>query len=279
MRFVTFDDFTPGLLREDEVVDLTPALGDIARLPWDERIPTMIAEYARLKPAIERLAASGPGIPIAQIHLRAPNPRPGRILCGMWNYNSEPGKLDFLFKSPESVIGPGDTIQLPKAQASSFQPEAALAFIIGRQGRNVPEADGSSYIFGYTGFIDVYGRDLGRPVGTYLGKSFDTFGPMGPCILTADEVRDPHDLRVRLSVKGKVRQDYSTSSLVNRLPAQVATATAIMTLYPGDMITCGTDENGVAPIQHGDNVLLDIPGIGGLRVEVNDPLGRSWPRD
>ena len=279
MRFVTFDDFRPGLLREDEVVDLTPALGDIARLPWDERIPTMVAEYDRLKPAIERRAREGKGIPIAEIHLRAPNPRPPKILSGMWNYNSEPGKTDYSFKSPECVIGPGDAIELPKAQASSFQPEPAVAFVIGRQAKNVSEADALSYIFGYTGFIDVYGRDLGRPVGTYLARSFDTFGPMGPCILTADEVPNPHALRVRLSVKGKVRQEYSTSSLVNPVPAQVATATAIMTLYPGDLVTCGTDENGLAPIQDGDNLHLDITGIGGLRVEVRDPLGRSWPRD
>lgn len=276
MRLVMFDDYVPGLLRDGEVVDLTPALGDIARLPWDERMPAIIAGYDRLRPALARQAAEGNGVPVESVRLRAPNPRPTKLLSGLVNFGVEPGKLDYAFKSPESIVGPEDNVELPDAPASSFECEAALAFIIGREARDVPEADGAKAVFGYTAMIDVAGQGLGRPVGTYLGKSFDTFGPMGPCIVTADEVPDPHTLQIRLWVNGTLRQDYSTSTMANPIGSQVATATAIMTLHPGDMLTCGADPRLVGPLRDGDDLRVEIGEVGRFRVRVHDALRRSW---
>ncbi len=282
MRLVTFDDFTPGVVRGDEVVDLTPAIGEIARLPWDERIPALIEDFAKLRPAIEKLAAEGRGAPLASVKLRAPNPRPGKIICSAANYKANPSDealaWDLYYKGSESIIGNGETVVLPKAEATDFEAEGGIALVIGRAARNVSEDDALDCVFGYTGLIDVFGRGLGRPVSTYFGKSFDTFGPMGPCLVTADEIGDVYGLQVRLSVNGKVGLEYSTAAMNHRVPAQIAAATAIMTLVPGDMIYCGSDPRGIAPLKHGDRLSLEIipTGIGLLEVQVSDPLGRTW---
>jgi 2-keto-4-pentenoate hydratase/2-oxohepta-3-ene-1,7-dioic acid hydratase in catechol pathway len=282
MRLVTFDDFTPGVLRGEEVVDLTPAIGEIARLPWDDRIPALIADFARLRPAIEKLAADGRSVPLASVRLRAPNPRPGKLVCSAANYRADesaeaPG-WDFFFKSSDAVIGPGETVVLPKMEATDFEAQGDIALVIGRQARNLSEADALGSVFGYTAMIDVFGRGLGRPVSTYFGKSFDTFGPMGQCIVTADEIGDVYGLQVRLTVNGKAGQDYRTSGMNHRVPAQIAGATGVMTLEPGDMIACGSDPRGVAPLRDGDVLELSVSPTGlGLRVQVTDPQKRSWP--
>jgi 2-keto-4-pentenoate hydratase/2-oxohepta-3-ene-1,7-dioic acid hydratase in catechol pathway len=282
MRLVTFDDFVPGVVRGEEVVDLTPAIGDIARLPWDERIPALVEDFAKLKPAIEKLAADGRGAPLASVKLRAPNPRPGKFICSAANYKADPAAealaWDLYYKGSESIIGNGDTVVLPKAEATDFEAEAGIALVIGRTARDVSEGDALGCVFGYTGFIDVFGRGLGRPVSTYFGKSFDTFGPMGPCLVTADEIGDVYGLRVKLSVIGKVGLEYATGAMNHRVPAQIAAATAIMTLVPGDMIYCGSDPRGVAPLKDKDTLQLEITpgGIGRLEVQVSDPLGRTW---
>ncbi len=282
MRLVTFDDFIPGVVRGEEVVDLTPAIGEIARLPWDERIPALIENFDKLRPAIEKLAADGRGAPLASVRLRAPNPRPGKFICSAANYKADPSAealdWDLYYKGSESIIGNGDTVVLPKAEATDFEAEAGIALVIGRSARNVSEGDALGYVFGYTGFIDVFGRGLGRPVSTYFGKSFDTFGPMGPCLVTPDEIADLYGLQVRLSVNGKVGLEYSTGAMNHRVPAQIAAATAIMTLVPGDMIYWGSDPRGIAPLKDKDRLTLEIipTGIGLLEVQVSDPLGRTW---
>jgi 2-keto-4-pentenoate hydratase/2-oxohepta-3-ene-1,7-dioic acid hydratase in catechol pathway len=282
MRLVTYDDFTPGVVRGEEVVDLTPAIGEIARLPWDERIPALVENFAKLKPAIEKLAADGRGTPLASVKLRAPNPRPGKFICSAANYKADPTAealaWDLYYKGSDSIIGNGDTVVLPKAEATDFEAEAGIALVIGRNARNVSEGDALGYVFGYTGFIDIFGRGLGRPVSTYFGKSFDTFGPMGPCLVTADEIGDVYGLQVKLSVNGKAGQEYSTSAMNHRVPAQIAAATAIMTLVPGDMIYCGGDPRGIAPLKDKDTLKLEVmpTGIGTLEVQVSDPSGRTW---
>ena len=282
MRLVTFDDFTPGVVRGDEVVDLTPAIGEIAQLPWDERIPALIEGFSKLKPAIEKQTADGRGKPLASVKLRAPNPRPGKLICSAANYKANPSdeKLawDLYYKGSDSIIGNGDTVVLPKAEASDFEAEAGLALVIGRTARNVSEGDALGYVFGYTAMIDLFGRGLGRPVSTYFGKSFDTFGPMGPCLVTADEIGDVYNLSVRLSVNEKPGLEYSTGGMNHRIPAQIAAATAIMTLVPGDMIYCGSDPRGIAPVKDKDTLRLEVipTGIGLLEVAVSDPLGRTW---
>lgn len=282
MKLVMFDDFIPGALRDETVIDLRPALGHLADLPWDERMPALVANYDALRAGLNVQVRDGQSIPLSSVRLRSPNPRPPKFLCGIGNYaqpgEEPPGFLDFFFKSPESVIGPGDTVELPNVEASQYQGEASLGVVIAREGRNIAEFAGLSYVFGYTAFIDVFGKDVGRPVGTYWAKSFDTFGPMGPCIVTADEL-DPQALQVTLSVNGQSRQSYSTADMLYRIPAQVAAATGIITLQPGDMLGCGSDPRNAVMLSDGDQLVLEVTEIGKLGVNVRDPQKRTWPRD
>ncbi len=134
-------------------------------------------------------------------------------------------------------------------------------------------------VFGYTCFIDVSGRGLGRPgQNSRMGKSYDTFGPMGPCIATADEIPEPNRLGVRLWVGEALRQDYSTSDMEYDVPEVLAYASGFMTLLPGDVIACGTNHQGLGPLQDGDTATMEIEQIGRFSVRVSDPLKRQWPR-
>ena len=149
--------------------------------------------------------------------------------------------------------------------------------MIGRRASRVPAAEAMDYVFGYVPFMDISARGTsGRTM--FQGKSFDTFGPLGPVLVTADEVLDPHDLRVELSVNGTLRQNYHTSDMANRIPQLIEFASLVCTLEPGDVIACGTNHQGLGPVQDGDLVELVVEGLGTLAVNVRDPQGRTWER-
>jgi 2-keto-4-pentenoate hydratase/2-oxohepta-3-ene-1,7-dioic acid hydratase in catechol pathway len=281
MRLVMFDNFQLGALQGSEVVYLNPALGDIAALPWDERVPALAVRYAELQPTLERQTRSGGGIPLSAVRLRAPNPRPPKLLSAIGNYGEKPPEgsplaVDFTFKSPESVIGPGDTVVLGNRPAEHFEVEATLAVVIGREAYKVAAAGALSFVFGYTPFLDVFAAGLGRVnIGTFFGKSMDTFGPMGPAIVTPDELGDPNTLDVRLTVNGTIRQSYNTSDMAITVAEVIEAATGIMTLYPGDVVTCGSPVESPIVIHGEDEIYFEIDRIGGSTVHVSEPAGRN----
>ncbi len=284
MRLVTFgDEFEPGVLLDRRVVGLGPLLDRFGGSAPEERMLDAIAHFDELRPAIERLAGSGPGAELTSLRLRAPLPRPGKVLAAVGNFREhghrDPQPIDWFFKSPESICGPGDTVVLPPHPARIFHHEAELGVVIGTRARDVPAAQAMACVFGYTAFIDVSARDLGRPrIATFFGKSFDTFGPMGPCLVTADELPDPYASMVRLWVNGELRQDYPLTDMSNRIDALISHASAIMTLLPGDLLACGTNHQGLGALQDGDRAQVEITGIGAFGVRVQDPLRRRWPR-
>jgi 2-keto-4-pentenoate hydratase/2-oxohepta-3-ene-1,7-dioic acid hydratase in catechol pathway len=139
-------------------------------------------------------------------------------------------------------------------------------------------------VFGYTCFMDVTARGEGRrtwpasqPM-SWLGKSFDTFAPLGPCIVTADEIDNPNDLHVRFWNDGQLRHNYNTDDMEHRVPELVEFATTVMTMKSGDIIACGTNHEGLGALQDGETAEIEIQGIGRMAIRVADPLKRKWER-
>src|SRR5215468_9349478 len=215
MKLAYFDDFKLGVVKGDRIVDVSGVVRDIPRTGPHNLIAGLIERFADYRSRIE--AASGEGVAIASVRLRPPLPRPTTIVCMAVNYmedgtRSEPAPINAFLKSPAAIIGPGDTMELPDVPAKVFEGEAEFAAVIGKRAKNVRAADAMGHVFGYVNFIDGSARGL-PPSGNvfYQMKSRDTFTPMGPCLVTADEIADPHRLQVRLWVNGALKQNFNTS--------------------------------------------------------------------
>jgi 2-keto-4-pentenoate hydratase/2-oxohepta-3-ene-1,7-dioic acid hydratase in catechol pathway len=289
MRLVLFQnagkpDIVPGLLTDQGVVSIAHAVpsGSTPQLTMQG----IIDHFDTLRPALERLAKDGTATPLANVRLRAPLPRPGKILACIANYwehgAMEARALNMFMKNPDAVIGPDDTIVLPEfTEPWIFMHEAELALVIKGPAKQVTKENWRSAVFGYTGMIDVSARGEGRrtwKTGSWLGKSFDTFAPIGPCIATIDEIADPNDVHVQFWVDGQLRHNYNTDDMEHFVPALVEFATTIMTLNSGDIIACGTNHEGLGPLQDGEVVDFEIHGIGRMRLSVRDPLKRTWDK-
>lgn len=283
MKLVFFDDFKLGLVKDDRVVDLTEAVRDVNQPTPQDLLNGVIAGFQRTYRArFEELAQRAQGVPLSQVRLRSPLPRPGKIVAMAANYLEngalkEPRPINAFLKSPESIIGLGDTVVLPPAQAPVFHHEAELGIVIGREAANISAAQAYDHIFGYVNFIDVSARGL-HPNSFYWGKSWDTHGPCGPYLVTADEVPNPQNLAIKLWVNGTLRQDYNTSDMGHKIPRTVEWITSVATLEPGDLIAGGTNHQGLGALQDGDQIEMEITGLGRLKVQVKDDLKRQWPR-
>lgn len=281
MRIVLTSDDRIAVQREGGIVDVSSAFADIRYRTAADRMPRVLASLDERRARIEELAASGQ--PLAQNGLQAPVPRPPKLIAAFGNYyegsDRERQTQDMFLESPDSVIGPTGTVVLPNHPATIFHHEAELALVIGRRAKDLPADERAlEAVAGYTCAIDVSARGLGRVGPSRIGKSFDTFTPLGPAIVTTDEVADPQALRVTLSVNGEPRQDYSTSDMEYSVVEILAFISGYMTLVPGDVIMCGTNHQGLGALQHGDQVVMSITGIGDLEVSVSDPQRREWPR-
>jgi 2-keto-4-pentenoate hydratase/2-oxohepta-3-ene-1,7-dioic acid hydratase in catechol pathway len=281
MKLVLFDDYRPGLLVSDRVIDASEATADLGVLDYRKLMPAIIEQFERLRPALERLQATGGGTPVSEVRLRAPNPAPPKLLACFGNYTevAKEGRAaqDMFLKNSDGVVGDGDTIELPPHKATVFHHEAELGIIIGRRAKDLSVSEASAAIFGYTCFVDVSARGLSiAGSNSRMGKSFDGFGPMGPCITTADEIPDPNGLQVRYWEDGVLRQDYSTEGMEYSVPEVVSWASRHLTLLPGDFICCGTNHLGLGPLQEGERGDMEIERIGKFHFFVTDPMRRSW---
>jgi len=275
----------PGLLTERGVVDISA----IARAGASAQgtMQDLIDQFDSLRPALQQAAEHGPATPLASVHLLPPLPRPGKILACIANYQEHDDQrqappLNMFLKNPDAVVGPGDVIRLPEFNEPwCFMHEAELAIVIRGPAKSVPSARWREAVFGYTGMIDVTARGEGRATwkkNSWLGKSFDTFAPLGPCIVTADEIPDPNQVHVQFWNNGQLRHDYNTSDMVHRVPAIVEFASTVMTLQTGDVLSCGTNHEGLGFLQDGEQIEMLIHGIGTLKLSVSDPLKRTWER-
>jgi len=277
----------PGLLTERGVVDISREAG-VGYVP-QLTMASIIDRFESLRPTLERAQREAQAIPLEQVRLRAPLPRPGKILACIGNYwehaQREARPVNMFMKNPDAVVGPGDVIELPEfTEPWMFMHEAELALVIKGPAKRVKAEDWRSAVFGYTCMIDVSARGEGRftwppgPPASWLGKSFDTFAPLGPCIATADEIKDPNDLHVRFWNDGQLRHNYNTDDMEHRVGELVAFATTVMTLNSGDIISCGTNHEGLGALQDGETVEIEIEKIGLMSLTVHDPLKRTWER-
>jgi 2-keto-4-pentenoate hydratase/2-oxohepta-3-ene-1,7-dioic acid hydratase in catechol pathway len=277
-------DVLPGVITERGIV----SVADCVRLGATPQLTMtgIIDDFERLRPALEHRAKDGEAVPLENVQLRPPLPRPGKILACIANYWEHgalaPRALNMFLKNPDAVVGPGDTIVLPEfSEPWIFMHEAELALVIKGPAKMVKPENWKSVVFGYTGMIDVSARGEGRrtwKTGSWLGKSFDTFAPLGPCIATLDEIANPNDVHVRFWVDGQLRHNYNTDDMEHLVPELIEFASTIMTLNSGDVIACGTNHEGLGPLQDGEVVDFEIEGIGRMQLKVRDPLKRAWEK-
>lgn len=297
MRLVTYQHPTAttarlGVLVDDDVIDVQR----LAHAKGTE-LPAQMLDFIDLGPAalqaLRRLLdtdrAGWPpqaAQPLANVRLLAPIPRPRKNIFGIGlNYvehvDESSRSLDtakelprepvIFSKPPTCVIGPGDAIEHNAAITQQLDWEVELAVILGRRARRVQEVDALSCVFGYSVMIDVSARDCRRAGQWIYSKGQDTYGPLGPCIVTADEVADPHGLDLWLSVNGKMKQQSNTRHMLFKIPRLIADISAGITLEPGDIIATGTPSGvgaGRSPqewLWPGDVVEAGVEGIGTLR--------------
>jgi 2-keto-4-pentenoate hydratase/2-oxohepta-3-ene-1,7-dioic acid hydratase in catechol pathway len=258
----------------------------IARYEADGRIRTgridgsEVVDLGDVDPlaALAGAGGDGPRLPLADVQLRAPLPRPPKFLAIGLNYADHcaeagmpaPDFPVFFNKQTTCVIGPGEAIHVPRV-STLVDYECELGIVIGRRGRHVPADRAFEVVAGYTVVNDVTVRDwqLRAPTMT-IGKSFDTHGPIGPWIVSADEIPDPQDLGLRTWVNGELLQDASTAGMIFDCAEQIATLSTAFTLEPGDVIATGTPA-GVGMLRQpprwlvpGDTVTVEVDGIGRL---------------
>jgi 2-keto-4-pentenoate hydratase/2-oxohepta-3-ene-1,7-dioic acid hydratase in catechol pathway len=285
MKLLYFDDYKLGVIKGDGVVDVSSLVQDIPHIGPHDLISGLIERFERYRTRLEQTVARGEAVPVSTVRIRPPLPRPGNLDCMALNYKEEgardePAPINAFLKSPNGIIGNEDTMVLPNVPVTVFEGEAEVAVVMGRRALNVPAAEAMEYVFGYCNFIDGSARGL-PPAGNtfYQMKSRETFAPIGPYLVTADEVADPQALQVRLWVNGILRQDFNTNDMVYKISRCIEWVSSIHSLDPGDVLATGTDHRGLGAFQDGDVVEIETQGLGRLRVHVRDALKRTWSQE
>lgn len=289
MRLATFSHDGSrriGVVDGDAVVDLAAARPELPR----EMVAFLEAGPDAALAAREAVA-TGPRLPLAEVRLEAPIARPPKFLAVGLNYGDHvaeagletPAHPTIFNKQSTCVTGPADPIHLPRA-SQVLDYEGELGLVIGRRCRHVSREDARDVIAGYLVVDDVSVRDWQLRVPTWtMGKSFDTHGPIGPWIVTADELADPHQLRLRTWVNGELRQESNTKELIFDCFALVEHLSTCFTLEPGDVVATGTPGGvGIAMkppklLQEGDVVKIEIEGVGSIENPVvAEPAGTAF---
>jgi 2-keto-4-pentenoate hydratase/2-oxohepta-3-ene-1,7-dioic acid hydratase in catechol pathway len=280
MKLVVFDELQVGVLGGDEtVVELSDLVSEAA--PPD-RMTALISAWEKVGDRVAERSRDGGGRPLSEVTLRAPQPSPAtKVVAAPVNYRRHQEEMGGsggvykdlsietietyagFIKATSSIVGPDEAIELPPGDRR-VDHEAELGVVIGRTARNVSQEDALDFVFGYLPLLDITVR--GKEDRSFR-KSFDTFTPIGPAIVSADEVPDPEAVDFSLTVNGEPRQQANTRDLIFGVAKLIELYSAAMTLMPGDLIATGTPE-GVGPIVAGDQVVLEIDGVGRLTMPV-----------
>jgi 2-keto-4-pentenoate hydratase/2-oxohepta-3-ene-1,7-dioic acid hydratase in catechol pathway len=282
MRFCRFDDNRLGVVEDDHVRDVTAALDLLPEIRWP--LPPgdqFMLHFNMLRPEMERLAQDAPTKPLKDVKLKSPIANPGKIIAAPVNYqlHLDESRADtginfgtqvktiaeygVFLKASSSLIGPGEAIVADWADRR-IDHEVELAFVVGKEGFRISEAEAMDYVAGYMIGLDMTIR--GTEDRSYR-KSLDTFTVLGPWVVTEDEIADPGHLDFLLTVNDELRQKSNTSLLIFDIPKLIAYASKAYTLYPGDVVLTGTPE-GVAPVEPGDRIEAWIEEIGTMQVMV-----------
>ncbi len=268
MKILRFDDDRIGVLRdENQVVDVSEAITSRKAKGPQRVIEDIIDNFRRYRRKFEQIMARGNGVPLSSVKLLAPIPRPSKCLAAFVNYLDRPDRSldtlpnEYFYKAPE-LVGPEGTVELLDIPpVVVYQPEAELAFVMGKKAKNIKEANAMDYVFGYVPFFDISARGMTRRT-QFVPKGQDSYGPCGPWITTKDEIPDPHNLVVKSWVNGQARQNYNTKFMAHKIPDQIAWLTRLVQLQPGDVIATGTYHEGLGPINNGDVLEIEIEKLG-----------------
>ena len=271
-----------GLVRGDMVHDVTAVTDSLPSVRWPYPAgDQFITNLEALRPAMEALADKANPVPVARVLLKCPVANPGKFVCGAGNHKvvlgagGHPRRLGFLFKMTNAAAGMSDGVTLRWPERTTFH-EAEIAIVIGKGGTEIPAKDAFDHIAGYCIGLDMTQQGPEFPS---FGKSFDTYGLMGPWLTTRDEIADPDNLAYRLTVNGEERTVDTTANLVLGIAALVEHAASVMTLHPGDVIFSGTPPPGLGPVVPGDVMHVTMAGLGEMTVQVRGGPGRKTPLD
>jgi len=284
MRFCRFGDGRLGLVEGSKVRDVTAALDVLPSYKYP--LPAhdvFIANLDRVAERVRAIAATSPVLPLAGLALHSPVANPTKVMGAPVNYqkhmeevranaeihhgseaHSAPiHKMGLFLKASSSLVGPGDGVALRKLERRNDH-EVELAVIIGKPANNVSAGEALKYVAGYAIGLDITIRG---PEERSLRKSADSYTVLGPWLVTADEIANPGNLDLKISVNGEERQNSNTKYMILGVPQLIEFASAFYTLNPGDVIVTGTPE-GVSPIQPGDTIVATIETIGSMEVKV-----------
>jgi 2,4-diketo-3-deoxy-L-fuconate hydrolase len=269
-----------GLVDGHVIRDVSAVADSLPAVRWP--LPPgdlFITHLDELRPRIFELARSAEPVPLDGVKLKSPVANPGKFLCGAGNHvdvlaaGGHPRKLGLLFKMTSAAAGASDGVTLRWPERVTFH-EIELAIIIGKQGTEIPAARALEHVAGYAIGLDMsmQGKEFHS-----FGKSFDSYGVIGPWMVTADEIPDPSQLSYVLKVNDEVRQQDSLSRLVLGVAELIEHAASIMTLHPGDVIFSGTPPRSVGPVRPGDVMHAQMDRIGEMSVQVRGGPGRKTP--
>jgi len=280
MRFVRFQKggkICLGLQKEEYICDLAPLLAEIGAKPVTE-LENLIAQNLDSNLLEQKIQKGKFDLPVEEADFLSPIVNPTKIMCVALNYHSHieemkreaPQKPYIFLKAPTSLIGHKQPIYYPQG-CNELSFEAELAVVIGKEGKNISIEKALDHVFGYTIMNDMSARDIGRTnlarisVDWYFTKSFDSSGPLGPCVVSKDEIADPNNLHIKLTVNGDVKQDGNTNLMIYQVPQLIEAASKNNTLKPGDIIATGTMEGAKGTVVKGDVIEVTLEGIGTLR--------------
>jgi len=282
MKFATIKPDGLAIVQDDTLIPIAGVL------PKGASMIDLIDQYDQIKNRLADLAAKGGGTKLDAKLLKPPVERPSKIYAAAGNYKRGSGGLDdargrgsastvspeellenIFLKPPSAIAGPEDNIIIPK-NAESIFPELELCVVIGKKVRHLSKAQAMDAVFGYTIMQDVTARGFGKSKnmgGTRsVRKGFETFAPIGPWITTKDEIRDPHNLWMKLWINGELMQSAKTDAMINDIATQISFLSEVTTLYPGDLLTTGNPDSPEfqAKLKPGDVLRSEIEGIGAM---------------